>query len=373
MRAGLFLEGLARSHEVRVLVAPVFGPAAAPGPLVTRCAASCEVLELQDASLPDLGARLRTVRGRMRVQSLHPLPAPARRIGPQAVAAVSDAAAGCAAVHVMRLYLAPLLDGVIDSPPRPPVSLDLDELDELEADSEPDAGAYARLAEYYLPRVDQVFLAAPQDTAVISRRHPDLRVHHIANAVSMPPPHSLGPPAADAADLVFVGNLSYPPNVEGAAWLVEQVLPQLGAVKVDLVGSRPSAEVLRLGSCGGVTVHPDVPDVAPCYARARVAVVPLLRGGGTRIKVIEALAHARPVVSTPVGARGLGLTDGLAPPVLLGQEPPEFARACRRLLEDPRLARRLGEDGRRQVARAFSRERMVARIDAILTTSGGSG
>jgi glycosyltransferase involved in cell wall biosynthesis len=366
MRAGLFLEGLARSHEVRVLVAPVFGAAAPPGPLVTRCAASCGVLELPAETPPDLAARVRTASGRRRVQSLHPLPPPARRISLQAAAAVTDAAAGCAAVHVMRLYLAPLLDGVIDSPRRPRVSLDLDELD---SDQDADGGAFARLADYYLRHVDHAFLAAPEDAAAVSRRHPGLRVDHVPNAVALPAPKSVRAPGPDSADLVFVGNLSYAPNIEGAAWLVDQVLPQLGAVRVNLVGSRPARDVLRLGARDGVTVVPDVPAVAPWYARTRVAVVPLLHGGGTRIKVIEALAHARPVVSTPVGARGLGLTDGPDPPVLLGREAPEFASACRRLLEDPQLARRLGENGREQVAREFSLEAAADRIDAVVAAA----
>lgn len=363
MRAGLFLEGLSRSHEVRVLVVPVFGPAAVPGELVERCAASFSVLDAREEALPDLAKRLRTVGGRTRAAALHPLPRLARRATLAAADAIAAAAADCETVHVMRLYLAPVLDRLIDSRARPHLSLDLDE---LETAHDADTEGFARLADYYLPRVDQAFGAAPEDIRALEKRCPTLRVAHVPNAVAIPE-HE--PEAADAkpADLLFVGNLSYAPNVEGASWLVERVLPRLGRVELNIVGSRPTDAVRSLGRRSGVTVVADVPSVTPWYAHSRVAVVPLLRGGGTRIKAIEALVHARPVVATPVGARGLGLSRGPDAPVLIGQNSDEFAHACRRLLEDHALARRLGAEGRSRVARTLCIDRVASMIDAIVT------
>jgi glycosyltransferase involved in cell wall biosynthesis len=364
MRAGLFLEGLARSHDVRVLVAPVFGSAAPPGSLVTRCASSFDVLELERTTdpIPDLTARLSTPAGRNREQALHPRPMIARLASTTACRAVVDAASECVAIHVMRLYLAPFLDALLDSDMRPAIALDLDELE----------SAYARLEAYYLPLVDRIVVAAAEDLEV-SQRHRGVRVTCVPNAVRIPEPAAVHGDAAPArtSDLLFVGNLSHPPNIEGARWLVDEVLPRLGAsVGLSLVGSRPSEEIRALADGVRITIAADVTSVSPWYTSSRVAVAPLFTGGGTRIKVIEALAHGLPVVATRNGARGLdqGLTAGSGGqlPVLIADEPQAFALACRRLLDHPELARRLGEYGRAVVASSLSVEHVSSEIDAMV-------
>ena len=114
-------------------------------------------------------------------------------------------------------------------------------------------------------------------------------------------------------ELVFVGNLSYGPNADGAEWLCREVLPRLHEARVALVGSRPGPQVLELAADRRVTVAADVPDVTPWYRSSAVAVAPIRAGGGTRIKILEALAHRRPVVATTVGARGLALARGDEP------------------------------------------------------------
>jgi glycosyltransferase involved in cell wall biosynthesis len=96
----------------------------------------------------------------------------------------------------------------------------------------------------------------------------------------------------------------------------------------------------------------DVPDVRPHLADAAVVMVPLRVGGGTRIKILEALAAARPVVSTTVGAEGLGLRDGEH--LLIADQPEAFARAVARLLGDASLRRGLAEAGRRVVVERFA-------------------
>ena len=363
MRAGLFLEGLAQSHDVRVLVAPVFGSAAPPGRLLTRCASSFDVLELQRDADPILAlkARLDTPSARARTQALHPRPILAQSATPAACRAVSEAAGDCVAIHVMRLYIAPFLDSLLESATRPPIMLDVDELE----------AAYARFEAYYLPLLDGLFVAAPEDVGVLEARHHGLRVTCVPNAVRIPSladMHDDGVPT-HRSDLLFVGNLSHPPNVEGAGWLAEQVLPLLDAeVSVNLVGSRPAKEVRVLADRELISVIADVPSVSPWYARSRVAVAPLLSGGGTRIKVIEALAHSLPVVATRNGARGLDqrLTGdpGGEFPVLIADAPRAFGLACRRLLDDPTLAHRLGEQGRAAVAGSLTVARVSSVIDA---------
>jgi glycosyltransferase involved in cell wall biosynthesis len=127
------------------------------------------------------------------------------------------------------------------------------------------------------------------------------------------------------------------------------LVPEL---RVRLVGRSPAPEVRRFESRPGVTVLGDVPDVRSHLADASVAVVPLRVGGGTRIKILEALAAARPVVSTSVGAEGLGLRDGEH--LLVADDPEAFARAVARLLGDASLRRRLAVAGRGLVVERFA-------------------
>jgi glycosyltransferase involved in cell wall biosynthesis len=130
--------------------------------------------------------------------------------------------------------------------------------------------------------------------------------------------------------LLFVGNGEFQPNVRGLQWLIEDVLPRLPAsapVALDVVG-RPPARPLR---STGVRYHGEVPDVRPYYERADIAVAPIPFGSGTRLKIVEAMAHGRPVVSTGAGAEGLPAQPGRH--YLEGDSAPDFAAALTRLSE----------------------------------------
>jgi glycosyltransferase involved in cell wall biosynthesis len=128
--------------------------------------------------------------------------------------------------------------------------------------------------------------------------------------------------------LLFVGNGEFQPNARGLQWLIEDVLPRLPAsapAVLDVVG-RPPARPLR---SPGVRYHGEVPDVRPHYERAHIAVAPIPFGSGTRLKIVEAMAHGRPVVSTGAGAEGLPAQPGRH--YLEGDSAPDFAAALTRL------------------------------------------
>jgi glycosyltransferase involved in cell wall biosynthesis len=239
------------------------------------------------------------------------------------------------------------------------VILDVDDVESvIHADlGDPEEAArFAALERWYAPRLDALLACSSPDAALLEgwgARSCTV----VPNAVRWPSPAGAAEPRHD---LLFVGNLSYGPNVAGVRWLCEQVLPLLPGVRVAIVGSRPGAEVLALADGERVTVAGDVPEVGPWYAGARIAVVPLHAGGGTRIKVLEAFAHQRPVVSTAVGVAGLELED-----VLVADTPAAFAGACRRLLEDPSLAERTARRGERAVRESLSVEAVAARIEAL--------
>lgn len=170
------------------------------------------------------------------------------------------------------------------------------------------------------------------------------------NAIVLPNgyelPAAATPDTADCAApvVVMVGRLAYAPNLDGAYYFVDHVWPKIRQQAPDaqlrLVGRyRRESDVAWLQSQPGVIVVGEVDDLEQELRSAKIAVVPLRYGGGTRIKVLEAFAHGIPVVSTSIGCEGLEAVDGRH--LLVADKPQEFAGACVRLLQDAELRRAL--------------------------------
>ena len=138
--------------------------------------------------------------------------------------------------------------------------------------------------------------------------------------------------------VLFQGLLRYPPNIDAARWLASEVGPALRTLVPDaeirLVGEHPP-ELSSLDDRPRFTVTGRVPDIATELARADVVMVPVRYGSGTRLKILEAFAQRVPVVSTPLGAEGIGARDGVH--LLLGETATGLAEACARLLRQPEL------------------------------------
>jgi len=171
--------------------------------------------------------------------------------------------------------------------------------------------------------------------------------------------------------LVFNGALDYRPNLDAALFLIDGVLPRVQEThpeaKAVIVG-RGGPEELGQLQRPGVKVTGEVPDVRPYLERAEIVVVPIPAGSGTRFKVVEGLAMAKPMVSTAVGCEGIGVHD--EEHLLVADAPADFAAAVVRLFEDADLARSLGQTGRAYVEREFSwtsaGERLRALYDVVL-------
>lgn len=362
MRAGVFLEGMARVDGVTVVVVPVFGDAAPGDGCADSLAEACVTLELADAAEERLwpSVLLSTPGGRRRAADLYPLPALCRRPSAAGAAQLRALVADAVLVHVMRIYLAPCVDFLLDQVSRPPIALDLDEIDsgaQRQLGSVSEAERYRRLEREYVARVDRIYVASAADARVLERTLGMHQVNAVVNAVRAPVAIE---PVRPRHDLLFVGNLSYGPNIDAARWLCTTLRPLLDPVTIAIVGSHPPPEVRALASLRGVTVAGDVPDVAPWYARSRVAVAPLRAGGGTRTKIAEALAHHRPVVATSTAAAGLRV--GEAHGVLLADSSDGFAAACRYLLDDDRVAADVAAAGSRTVTMA---EQVVDEIESV--------
>lgn len=157
-------------------------------------------------------------------------------------------------------------------------------------------------------------------------------------------------------NLVFTGSMDWLPNEDAMVFFCRQVLPLIRAeepdVSLSIVGRAPTPAVRRLADGPGITVTGRVEDVRPHMRDAAVYVVPLRIGGGTRLKIFEAMAMGKAVVATTVGAEGLPVISGEH--VLLADEPRSFARAVVRLLRDV---------GRRRRLEAAARALVVDRYD----------
>jgi len=163
--------------------------------------------------------------------------------------------------------------------------------------------------------------------------------------------------AGSSSDLVFLGSMDWSPNVDGMLWFAEQVWPRIVAAlpdcRLSIVGRTPPRSIAALGERDPrIKVTGTVPDVRPYLWGGKVSIVPLRIGGGTRIKIYEAMAAGLPVISTTVGAEGLPLKHGET--ILLADRPEDFARECIHLLEDAALRSRIGASGRDLVAAKYS-------------------
>jgi glycosyltransferase involved in cell wall biosynthesis len=151
---------------------------------------------------------------------------------------------------------------------------------------------------------------------------------------------------AEAGSLLFTGRMNYPPNVEAACFFAREILPRVRAVvptaHFHIVGADPVPEVRALAS-DAIVVHGRVPDARPFLAASEVVVVPVRSGGGTRLKVLEAAASGKAIVSTRLGVEGL---DFGADEVLIADDAVGFAGAIVSLLGDPNTRRAIGSRAR---------------------------
>jgi glycosyltransferase involved in cell wall biosynthesis len=155
--------------------------------------------------------------------------------------------------------------------------------------------------------------------------------------------------------IVLTASYGYPPNLEAATILRDVILPEvqlsIPGVELRLVGSDPYGHAKTLERSPDVHSTGRVADTKPYLRRAGVCAVPIMRGGGTRYKILEALALGCPVVSTPIGSEGLDVEDGVH---LLIRPIDRFADAIIWVLQNPLKARELGLNGRRLVQRIYS-------------------
>jgi polysaccharide biosynthesis protein PslH len=169
--------------------------------------------------------------------------------------------------------------------------------------------------------------------------------------------------------MVFVGSMDWDPNEDGAVWFLQEIYPRIRMsvphASFAVVGRAPSPRLRAIAEkMPGVEITGWVPDVRPHVAKAEVVLVPLRVGGGTRIKIPEAMAMAKAVVSTPIGAEGLPFRDGRH--IRIAEQPDEFARAVVELVNNAGLRNSIAQAARDEVVNCHSWEPIVAKVEHIL-------
>ena len=203
---------------------------------------------------------------------------------------------------------------------------------------------------------DGVYLCSAEDERRLLDVIPGARTAVIPNAADVEyyQPHPTDPPP-DGRTVVFFGLLDYAPNVDGVIYFVQKIWPRVAEAHPEarfrIIGSRPPRSLQRLAG-PRVELTGVVPDLRPHLAAAAAVVVPLRLGGGTRLKIVEAMAMGKAIVSTTLGAEGIEAVPGRD--ILIEDEPAAFADAVNRLLTDPRLATRIGQSARQLVVERYA-------------------
>lgn len=210
------------------------------------------------------------------------------------------------------------------------------------------------------------------DAATFRSMDPHAKVIVVPNGVDTEAFHPIDVPQSGA---VFVGGTSWFPNKDGLTWFVESILPELRArewnSEVVWVGRATPEEMARHRNIHGLRLTGYVEDIQPYVHAARCFIVPLRVGGGTRLKILDAWAMGKAVVSTSIGCEGLRTEQDKN--ILIADTPAEFADSVIRLLNDSGLARRIGVAARKTATEYYGwqivGDRMLEHYRALLDTS----
>ncbi len=206
-----------------------------------------------------------------------------------------------------------------------------------------------------------VVTVSANDKQILSQFYPDDRIVVVENGVD-PVIYGGDTPLVKRSGIVFTGSLDWIPNIDGLTWFACDVYPFLRAtvpgLQVKIVGRRPSPRLLDvLSTRTAVTVHADVPEIQPYLHGARVMIVPLHIGGGSRLKILEAMASGLPVVSTSKGAEGLDVAPDKN--ILIADEPEKFAKALLDVMNDDSLHDRLAAAGLELIGARYSWDKVT--------------
>lgn len=223
---------------------------------------------------------------------------------------------------------------------------------------------FARWEAMICRRYDCVVMVSDEDRRMMLRAAPDLAdVRVVPNGVDVEhyTPDSWNP---DLNTLLYNGALTYSANLDAVRYFAEAVYPilarEMPSVRLLVTGRTTGVDLRGISDCPGVELVGYVDDIREVLRRAGACVVPLREGGGSRLKILEAMAAGVPVVSTSMGAEGIDAVDGTH--LLIADKPEELAGAIARVLQDQTLSNRLASAARSLVEERYSWESIGAQF-----------
>ena len=218
---------------------------------------------------------------------------------------------------------------------------------------------YARL-------FDHCLAASNQEADLLRGKDPRIQPAVIPNGVDT----TICQPLTDhnpQDTLLLIGTIGYPPNEDSVIYFCQEILPlieeRVPDINLLVVGHAPSKRVLAFSSRANITITGSVPEVLPYYERSSILVAPLRAGGGTRLKILEAMAYGVPVVSTAIGCEGLDVQDGQE--LFIADAPADFANAVVQLLRDQALSQHLRQNALALVKHKYDWMVIVNQLEAI--------
>lgn len=233
------------------------------------------------------------------------------------------------------------------------------------------SGLLRRAERRWLPRVSVNIAVSETDAGEFTALVPDARVEVIPNGVDV---EYFTPKVGESSGCVFVGGTSWYPNLDGLKWFAQDILPKIHAfgskISVMWVGRATPSELLQYNKLAGLNLTGYVEDIRPFVQSAACFIAPLRVGGGTRLKLLDAWAMGKAVVSTSRGAEGLATVDGEN--ILLADSADDFALAVLRVLEDQDLRATLEREARKTAETHYSWDVVGGRLRDLYHTLCGS-
>lgn len=205
-----------------------------------------------------------------------------------------------------------------------------------------------------------------RDKEVFQKSIPATPFEVVPNGVDSSFFQSNGSSEPEESTILFTGSIDYYPNTDGLKFFIESVLPlirkEVPNIHFIIAGRNPPPVIQQYETDPAITITGFVDDMRTYYNKAQVVVVPLRTGGGTRLKILEAMAMKKPIVSTSVGAEGIAVSPG--EDILLADEPSTFAESTVRLLKDPQKRQALANDGHRLATEVYDWQAIAAKLTA---------
>jgi sugar transferase (PEP-CTERM/EpsH1 system associated) len=230
-------------------------------------------------------------------------------------------------------------------------------------------GQYRRMERFEVglwKQADHVVTVSDQDREQVLAVCPDKSITVVENGVDLDY-FACTPHPQNSPQLVYTGSMDWLPNEDAVLYFAAEIFPQIRRCYPDasftIVGRRPSDKVRRLAQMDGIQVTGTVKDVRPYYGQATVLVVPLRIGGGSRLKILEAMSAGVPVVATSIGCEGLDVQNGEH--LLIADEPEQFAQKTIEVLSDQDLQARLSTSARDRVVQKYSWASMADRLASV--------